>query len=91
MLIKILICIFAVIFFFISGYLWFHRQTGFLLFTPDRHPQIGTLLTFWAIELFIVGLLAIAGLFSLVVMVIALIVGCLSGMLLGLTLVRFMN
>ncbi|MGR6687310.1 hypothetical protein ACUKBL_08005 [Furfurilactobacillus rossiae] len=47
MLIKILICIFALIFFFISGYLWLHRQTGFLLFTPERHPQIGTLLTFW--------------------------------------------
>ncbi|HAT53780.1 MAG TPA: hypothetical protein DCW31_00755 [Lactobacillus sp.] len=91
MTIKILMIIFALIFFFISGYLWTHRTTGFLLFTTDRHPQVSGLLKFWAVELLVVGLLALGGIFNMIVMVVALIVGCLSGMLLGLSLIHFMN
>ncbi|GKT03522.1 hypothetical protein ACRYI5_03900 [Furfurilactobacillus sp. WILCCON 0119] len=91
MAIKLLMALFALVLFVLSGYLWLHRQNGFLLFTTDRHPEIAGILNFWAIELLVAGLLAVAGMFSFSVMIGALIVGCLSGMGLGLTLVHFLN
>ncbi|GEK29509.1 hypothetical protein [Furfurilactobacillus siliginis] len=91
MAITILMIIFALILFTLAGYLWFHRQTGFSLFTPQRYPNITGVITFWAIELTVVGVLALLGTVNIVIMVIALAVGSLSGMGLGLTLVTLMN
>ncbi|GAB6092455.1 hypothetical protein [Furfurilactobacillus curtus] len=91
MAIKILMLVFAAVLFFISTYLWHHRQRPFLVFDPVSQPAIARLVSFWAIELAIVGFLSIAGIFNFIIMIIALILGSLSTMALGLMLVQLMN
>lgn len=91
MVIKILMLVFAGVLFFISLYLWQHRQRQFLFFDPINQPALAHLVIFWAIELTLVGCLAIAGIFNFIIMIIALILGSLSTMALGLMLVQFMN
>lgn len=93
MLIITLVCLFAIIALFIGGYLFTHRTRQFLIFKPQDDPTLSKVVTFWGIEMILIGIFCLiaAIIDSTLLIVIAIVLGCFSGTIMALTLMTFLK
>jgi uncharacterized membrane protein len=93
MLLTILVVLFAAIALFIGGFLFTHRQKSFLMFQPQTSPSLSKAVTFWGVEMLLVGIASLISAFmsSTIFIVSCIVIGCLSGTLLAITLMTFIK
>lgn len=93
MLITILIFAFAIIALYLGLYLLRHRNRPFLIFDATANPSLTHVLTFWGIEMILVGVFSLMAAIwgGLTFIIIILVIGCFSGTFMALTLMTFMR